>query len=489
MGPDAVTTSLWRAKLSGIVRRHRTNPTSTGARPMSQIFSRDRASRPIPAADVHAVLARHMLADGFEIVLDLDRSEGSYLVDAVTGRRYLDFFTFFASNPVGMNHPKINNEEFIRRLGRVALHKPSSSDLYTVEMAEFVDTFFRVAVPDHFTYVFLIEGGALAVENALKVAFDWKVRKNFAKGYDREVGHKVLHFRHAFHGRTGYTMSLTNTDPTKTDLFPKFNDWPRVLNPAARFPLSGENLERTLEAERASIAQIMAALETFKDEIACLILEPIQAEGGDNHFRVEYLRELRRICDEHEMLLIFDEVQTGIGLTGSMWAHQTLGVTPDIISFGKKTQVCGILVGERVDEVPENVFHVSSRINSTKYLEIIEEENLVDNARLMGAYLKERLEELEREFPSTITNARGLGLMCAFDLPSTHERDTLRKECYERGMMVLSAGDRSIRFRPALNVTREHIDEAAAIIRASLGEMREGHVPKAVEELELPKDE
>lgn len=468
---------------------------------MSHQISRGIAARQIAPADVHVALGRHMLADGFELVLDLDRSEGSYLVDAVSGRRYLDFFTFFASNPVGMNHPKINNEEFIRKIGRVALHKPSSSDLYTVEMAEFVETFFRVAVPDHFKYVFLIEGGALAVENALKVAFDWKVRKNFAKGYDREVGDKVIHFRHAFHGRTGYTMSLTNTDPTKTDLYPKFTDWPRVLNPAARYPLSGENLDRTLEAERASIAQIMAAIDTFNDEIACMILEPIQGEGGDNHFRPEYLKELRRICDEHEILLIFDEVQTGMGLTGAMWAHQALGVTPDIISFGKKTQVCGILAGERVDEVPENVFHVSSRINSTwggnlvdmvrftRYLEIIDEEGLVENARVMGEYLKSRLEDLERDFPSIISNARGLGLMCAFDLPTTHERDTLRKECYERGMMVLSAGDRSIRFRPALNVGRAQIDEAATIIRAALAEMRKGDVPAEVEEMELPKDE
>jgi L-lysine 6-transaminase len=469
---------------------------------MSPITRRDdtAASHSIPATEVHRSLSRHMLADGFDLVLDLDRSQGAYLYDAATGKRYLDFFTFFASNPLGMNHPKMNTEEFIRKLGRVALHKPSSSDLYTVEMAEFVDTFFRVAVPDHFTYVFLIEGGALAVENALKVAFDWKVRRNFAKGYDREVGQKVIHFRHAFHGRTGYTMSLTNTDPTKTDYFPKF-DWPRVLSPGARYPLVGENLDRTIEAERASIAQIEAAIATFPDEIACLILEPVQAEGGDNHFRPEFLRELRRICDEHEILLIFDEVQTGIGLTGSMWAHQTLGVIPDIISFGKKTQVCGILVGNRIDDVPENVFHTSSRINSTwggnlvdmvrfaKYLEIIEEENLVENARLMGEYLKERLLELEHDFPEMISNARGCGLMCAFDLPSGSIRDVLRKECYERGLIVLSAGDHSIRFRPALNIAREQIDEAATIIRAALEEISSDAVPETVAAISLPKDE
>lgn len=450
---------------------------------------------------VHATLSQHMLADGFDIVLDLDRSTGAYLYDAVTGKRYLDFFTFFASNPVGMNHPRMNNDEFIKRLGRVALHKPSSSDLYTVEMAQFVDTFFRVAVPAHFKYLFLIEGGALAVENALKTAFDWKVRKNFAKGYDREVGHRVLHFEHAFHGRSGYTMSLTNTDPAKTDLFPKFEGWPRVTAPGALFPLEGTNLEKTIAAEHASIAQIEEAIAVYPDEIACLILEPIQAEGGDNHFRPEFLLELRRLCDQHDIMLIFDEVQTGIGLTGSMWAHQTLGVTPDIVAFGKKTQVCGILVGKRVDEIPDNVFHTSSRINSTwggnlvdmvrftRYLEIIEDEALVENARVTGEYLRSTLVILQSEFPHLISNARGLGLMCAFDLPSHEQRDVLRKECYSNGMIVLPSGERSIRFRPALNITRHHVDEAAVILRAALGEMQSGHVPTKVEALSLPSDE
>ena len=464
-------------------------------------ISRKDIPADVPAERVHQTLSQHMLADGFDIVLDLDRSSGSYLVDAVSGKRYLDFFTFFASNPVGMNHPRLNNDEFIRTIGRVALHKPSSSDLYTVEMAEFVETFFRVAVPPHFKYVFLIEGGALAVENALKTAFDWKVRKNFAKGYDREVGHKVLHFKHAFHGRTGYTMSLTNTDPTKTDLFPKFNDWPRVLSPGARFPLEGENLERTIEAERASLAQVNAAIDSFTDEIACIILEPIQAEGGDNHFRPEFLRELRRICDENEIMLIFDEVQTGIGLTGAMWAYQALGVTPDIISFGKKTQVCGILVSDRVDEVDDNVFRTSSRINSTwggnlvdmvrftRYLEIIEEEGLVENARIQGDALLTCLHGLQREYPEYISNARGMGLMCAFDAPTHELRDLLRKECYEHGLIVLSSGERSIRFRPALNITQAHIDEAATIIRVCLDEMRRNAVPEATAAATLPPTE
>jgi L-lysine 6-transaminase len=442
-----------------------------------------------------------MLVDGFDIVLDLERSHGPWLHDSRSGRDYLDFFTFFASNPVGMNHPKMTDEGFVRKIGHVAIHKPSCSDIYTTEMAEFVDTFFRVAVPPYFKYSFLIEGGALAVENALKVAFDWKVRKNRAKGFEGERGSKVLHFKQAFHGRSGYTMSLTNTDPTKTNLYPKFTDWPRVLNPAARFPLEGENLRATIEAERQSLAEIDEAFARHGDDIACVILEPIQGEGGDNHFRPEFLEALREVCDRQEALLIFDEVQTGVGLTGSMWAHQALGVRPDILCFGKKSQVCGILVTDRIDDIPDHVFRVSSRINSTwggnlvdmvrfqRFLEIIEEDRLVENAATVGAHLLDRLHGLVAEFPRALSNARGRGLFCAIDLPTGEKRDLLRKECYERGLMILAAGDRSIRFRPPLNITAEQIDLGIAIIRDALSEMVAGEVPEEVLEIPLPPTE
>ncbi len=443
-------------------------------------------SNQIAPAQVHAVLGRHMLADGFDLVLDLEKSQGPYLVDSASGKRYLDFFTFFASNPVGMNHPKMTTPEFIQKIGRVAIHKPSSSDIYTVEMAEFVDTFFRVAVPSHFKYSFFIEGGALAVENALKVAFDWKVQKNFHKGYHKEKGHMVLHFRHAFHGRSGYTLSLTNTDPNKTNYFPKF-EWPRVTSPAALFPLEGANLEQTIAIEDQALREIRQAFIDNPDDICCIILEPIQGEGGDNHFRVEFLQQLRTICDEQEALLIFDEVQTGVGLTGTMWAHQSIGVTPDIITFGKKSQVCGILATDRVDDIQNNVFHKSSRINSTwggnlvdmvrftEFLRIIEEDKLVENARSVGEYLLGQLQSLVTEFPALVSNPRGRGLMCAVDIASAQERDLFRQKCYDKGLLILGCGDRSIRFRPALNIGVEHIDEGMSTIREALQEIQKGY--------------
>ncbi len=310
---------------------------------------------------VHDILDKHILTDGLDMVLDLEKSEGVYLYDAKSEKRYLDFFTFFASNPLGMNHPRLANDEFIRKIGQIAINKPSNSDVYTEAMAEFVNNFDRVGIPEYMPYAFFISGGALAVENALKVAFDWKVQKNFEKGYRQEKGHKVLHFEKAFHGRSGYTLSLTNTLPNKTKYFPKF-DWPRVINPVLKFPETEENLREAEKLEQKALAQAERYFEMHKDDIACIIIEPIQGEGGDNHFRLEFHQALRDMADRHEALLIYDEVQTGVGLTGKFWAHEHY-VKPDILAFGKKAQVCGILANTRVDDIETNCFHVSSRIN------------------------------------------------------------------------------------------------------------------------------
>ncbi|MCW9705957.1 L-lysine 6-transaminase [Fodinibius salsisoli] len=431
----------------------------------------------VSATQVHNVLSKHLLTDGYDFVLDLENSAEAYLYDARTGDRYLDFFTFFASNPLGMNHPKIANDAFRQKIGQVALNKPSNSDIYTEELAEFVDTFDRVGIPDYLPHSFFISGGALAVENALKVAFDWKVQKNFEKGYRQEKGHKVLHFEKAFHGRSGYTMSLTNTDPKKVRYFPKF-DWPRIIAPAMTYPATAEHIKQTAAQEERAIAQAERYFEIHKDDIACIIIEPIQGEGGDNHFRKEFHQALRDLADRHEALLIYDEVQTGVGLTGKFWAHEHY-VKPDILAFGKKAQVCGILAGNRIDEVKDNCFNVSSRINSTwggnlvdmvrfqRILEVIEEDDLVENAAQTGDYLLQNIQGLADQFEA-VTNARGKGLFCAIDLPNSHIRDKVVKECFKNKLMILACGTHTIRFRPPLTVEKHHIDEGMNIIEESL---------------------
>lgn len=438
------------------------------------------SDRNVTATDVFSILHKHILADGYDFVLDIKNSHGCYMVEERTGDKYLDFFSFFASSALGMNHPKLNNPEFRDKLAWAALNKPSNSDIYTVFKAELVEAISKYAMPDHFKYLFFVEGGAVAVENGLKVAFDWKVRKNFRKGYKEEKGHKVLHFREAFHGRTGYTMSLTNTDPNKVNLFPKF-DWPRVLNPKIIFPLEN-NLDAVIKAENESIDQIYAALKQYPDDIAVIIIEPIQAEGGDNHFRKEFLLKLREIADENDIMLMFDEVQSGVGLTGKMWASEHF-VMPDIMSFGKKMQVCGIMVSDRVNEEPDNVFKVSSRINSTwggnltdmvraaKILEVIHEEGLVQNSAIMGDLLLSELNSIQLEFPTLVSGVRGKGLMCAFDMEDKTIRNEFISRCWKEKLMILSCGERSVRFRTPLIIQSEDLLKGCKIIREVLNSL------------------
>ena len=433
----------------------------------------------IAPGDVHDALARHILADGWHMVFDYEKSHGAWVHDARSGRDYLDFYTFFGSSPIGYNHPKMKDPAFLEVLHRVAQLKPSLSDVYSVDYAQFVETFSRLAVPSYLPHTFFVEGGALAVENTLKVAFDWKVRRNRARGVAGEVGGQIAHFREAFHGRSGYTLSLTNTDPRKTDFFPKFK-WPRIDNPKLRFPVTAEVESDVKAREEQALDQLRRAFADNPDDIAAIIIEPIQAEGGDNHFRAEFLQALQRLADENECFFIVDEVQTGIGLTGRMWGHEHFGLKPDALAFGKKTQVCGCLVGPKVDREPENAFKVASRINSTwgggltdmvrfgRFLEIIDEERLVENARTTGAHLLAGLQALQDELGGLMTNARGRGLMLAFDLPGTEQRDRAHRRIVDEGLFLLTCGVRSIRFRPPLNLSPKEADTALDLLRRAL---------------------
>jgi L-lysine 6-transaminase len=415
----------------------------------------------IAPAAVHATLARHMLADGYDMVLDLEKSRGRRLHDSRSGRDYLDLFSFFATLPIGFNHPRMKDPDFLAKLTRAALVNPTNSDIYSTEFAEFVEVFGRVAMRPHLPHAFFVAGGSLGVENALKAAMDWKVRQNF---------------------RSGYTVSMTNTaDPRKYEYFAKF-DWPRVSNPHLVFPVDDAERARVQKAESATLAEIRTAFAERKDDIAAILLEPIQAEGGDHHFRPEFLAALKSVAHENDALLIFDEVQTGVGLTGTFWAHEALGVQPDLLAFGKKMQVCGMLGGGRLDEEPDNVFKVSSRINSTwggnlvdmvrsmRYLEIIEEEKLVQNAATVGAHLLTKLHALQAAMPDVLSNARGRGLMCAIDFPDTDTRNRVADKAYDLGLVILGCGHRSLRFRPPLDITAAEIDEALEILTRAMAQ-------------------
>jgi L-lysine 6-transaminase len=431
----------------------------------------------VQADEVQATLQKHILADGFDLTFDLEKSQGVHIYDSKHKRTILDFFSCFASVPIGYNHPKMmDDDEFKKNLMLAALNNPSNSDIYTTQYAQFVETFARIGIPEYLPHAFFIAGGGLAIENALKAAMDWKVQKNFAKGYTKPKGFKVIHFEHAFHGRTGYTMSLTNTSPEKTKWYAQF-DWPRVSTPVMQFPYSDENHEDLLRREALSVSQIKTAFEVNKDDVCAIIIEPIQSEGGDNHVRREFLEQLRQLCDEHEAMLIYDEIQTGVGLTGKFWCHEHFGenARPDIIAFGKKMQICGMLAGKRIDEIEHNVFTVPSRINSTwgggladmvrasKILEIIHEDKLCENAAHTGDHLQQQLLKTAEKYEN-IHNVRGRGLLAAFDFRDTAQRDKFIRKGLEKNVLFIGCGNRSIRFRPALIMDTQHIDAGINII-------------------------
>ena len=444
------------------------------------VSSRNRTAKSekqkqIQPSNVLETIEQHVLLDGFRIVLDPEKSAGSYLFNAASDSRLIDLYGFFGSMPVGFNHPHFDRPEVRRDLLLAAKVKIANSDIYSDGYAEFVETFERVVgLPPLERYLF-IEGGALAVENCLKAAMDWKVRKNMAAGQG-ERGTQILHFRHAFHGRSGYTMSLTNTDPCKTDLFAKF-DWPRVSCPCIDFSLpESEREANVIKREEQAEREIHDFISQRQIDICAIIIEPIQGEGGDNHFRGEWLRKLREICNEHDILLIFDEVQCGMGATGHNWCCEHFDVMPDLLAFGKKAQVCGVMAGPRIDEVKDNAFRLPSRLNSTwggnftdmvrstHYLRIIEEEHLVENAVKVGGYFLDQLVELQREEP-LISAARGRGLFLAFDLPDAKTREEFWQGFFNLGVLTLRSGENSIRFRPALDITAEVIDEAMEVMR------------------------
>ena len=419
---------------------------------------------------VHDALRQSLLVDGYDFVLDLERSQGSQLVDARDGTVYLDMFSFYASNAIGMNHPTlVGDPEFRERLGIVALHKPTSSGVYTTDYADFIEVFRRVVGDPQLPHLFFIEGGAAAVENALKVAFDWKSRHNEAMGTSPNLGSQVMHLTKAFHGRSGYTMSLTNSGPLKVARFPQF-PWPRIPVPAVTFPCEGDNVAAVEVAETMTLNLARELFEKNLNDIAAFIAEPIQSEGGDNHMRPEFLQAMQAMCHEFDALFILDEVQTGCGLTGTPWAYQQMGLEPDVVAFGKKFQVCGLMAGGRVDEIADNVFEVSGRLNSTwggnltdmvrtrRTLEVIEADCLFERVPMLGEVLINQLVEVQAQHPDLVSNVRGRGLMCAFDLPNADVRDSvIDRMRRDEHVFILPCGTQSIRFRPVLTVEESHL--------------------------------
>lgn len=416
-------------------------------------------------------------------VPDIAQSHGSILVD-MDGHKVVDCYSSFASQALGHNHPALSDPHFENRLLRAAKAKPANPDMPNENVARFILAFQQLlpaAFRDPSTgaaKLFFIDGGSAAVENALKAAMDARGRDLVEAGILTEAQAKagnlhtgIIHFKRAFHGRGGYTLSLTNTDPGKIDYFARFDHWPRVSSPFRTFPATAESDAAAIKAEAQALGEIRAAIAAQPHGLSAIVLEAIQAEGGDHHFRPEFLRELRTICDAHGLYLIFDEVQAGMGITGKAWAFEHSGVMPDLFAFGKKAQVCGVAARHDFRAGKDSVFSVASRINSTwggnsadyvrseHTIRTILLNDYIGNAARRGAELKKGLEKIAERHSNIISNARGQGLMCAFDLRDTNLRNAMYNELKNHrfgpekmGVLALKRGDRALGFRPFLDV-------------------------------------
>lgn len=435
-----------------------------------------------PASDLET-LESTLVGDFAPMLVDYAACRGSYLRDELTGNDVLDMGMFFSSSPLGHNPDCLTTDTARLRLAEAARIKPSNPDFASRTLADFVAVFRRIMMPVDMPHLFLIDGGALAVENALKVAFDWKAQKLGVAGADPDPQLTVLHLERAFHGRSGYTMSLTNTDPTKISLFPKF-DWPRVFAPALGEEggkVGDETNGELSAAENEALARIEAVLVEQAERIACFVYEPIQGEGGDRHLGAAFLRRVEELCREHDVLTVADEVQMGGGLTGVRWTHETMGLTPDLICFGKKTQVCGVIGGRRVDEVPENAFVASGRISSTwggslvdmvrfgLLYEEIERNDLMARAADMDSVLRAGLERVVASSNGLYSAPRSRGLVGAISCVDGDLRDAvLRSALADEHCLLLPCGTRSIRWRPSLTVTEEELHRSFEVVEACL---------------------
>ena len=393
------------------------------------------------------------------------RGSGSHVMD-LDGNIFLDFNSQICSNPIGYNHPDMIEalQPYLRRYPL----KVAGDDFFLAEREQFQESLIKIA-PSPLSRVFIINSGAEAVENAIKTAY-YHTKRSFG-----------LSLQGAFHGRTLGALSFTNSKTQHKQFYPSV--------PARRIPFVEESASQDKIQFAIDQVQNLLHQDVSPEEIAFLIFEPIQGEGGYRVPSAKYIQELRKITKENDIPLIADEVQSGMGRTGKMWAHEHFKINVDLMSAGKALQVGATLGSEEVFFTEEED---ACRISSTwgggdliglamgiQVMKIIDKEHLVANAEQQGKYLSKRLSEIASESEENkkiqFQQPRGRGLMIGMKV---HQPGNLRKfekinkilrnklvdGCYENGLLILGAGWNNIRFAPPLNVRSENIDEALSVM-------------------------
>jgi 4-aminobutyrate aminotransferase/(S)-3-amino-2-methylpropionate transaminase len=438
-----------------------------------------RVVTPIPGPRSAELRARHgqwQDARTLHFYQDAKKSCGNYIVD-VDGNTLLDVYGHIAAVPIGYNHPDLLHAWRSGRFDWCAGWRPSLGVAAPPEWVDVVGSLMRVA-PTGMAHVCTVTTGAEAVENAIKTAFvGFLTRRRggppSAADAERVMVNqqadanrlKVLSFSGGFHGRSLGALSATRSKAIHKLDFPAF-DWPVVDFPANRFPLA-ENAVANAAAEARALEEVEACFRKNPGEIAAILVEPIQGEGGDRFASDDFFRGLRRIATAHGAYLIADEVQTGVGATGSMWAHTAWGEAgrPDISTFSKKMQLGGFyFTKDLMPDQPLRIFNtwLGDPIRGAQaevILEVIERDGLVEATKEAGRLLVDGLAALQARHPGLLSQARGAGTYAAIDAVDAAARGRILAAALQNGVEIGGSGDRTIRFRPALVFGSKHVAE------------------------------
>ncbi len=374
----------------------------------------------------------------FNINVNFKKSHDSYIYDNRTQKEYLDFFGMYASLPLGYNHKVFYTDEFKKEILEASTFKVNNCEFASDEAISFDNKFVKFVNDDHYINFHYTCTGALAVESAIKVCIH---KTDYRKP-------NIISFRNSFHG-------INSIGSFITDRF-----WP------ANKKLRGlpQNFSTKLNCDLDEVE------EQLKNSFAtCILVEPIQCSAGDIHQEKEFFQGLRLLCDKYDVPLIFDEIQVGFGGTGKLWYYQHLNIFPDIVIFGKKTQLSGIMVNKKCSDIFDKDEitrlevtwdgNILDMIRCKHIIRAYREENIVNSVAKKGQFLVTNLSKIKG-----LENVRGAGLIIAFDMKDRKTRDDLIKKMYDNQMICNKTGDKSIRLRPNLAISNSEIDSALEII-------------------------
>lgn len=409
-------------------------------------------------------------------VADFAKSKGNYIVDA-DGNTLLDVFAQIASIPVGYNNPAFLKLSKDPAFQTALANRAALGVNPNVDWVDSVEKAFMAVAPKGMDNVFTVMCGSCANENAFKTAFMYKAAKkrggrdfnveelnscmkNEAPGSPDDMS--ILSFNQAFHGRLFGSLTATASKAIHKVDIPAF-DWPKAPFPQLKYPLA-DNVEHNQKVEKACLDEVENLIVNAKKPVAAVVVEPIQSEGGDNHASPDFFRKLQSICQSHDVLFIVDEVQTGVGATGTFWAHEAwnLPTPPDMVTFSKKFQAAGFFLSGKLR--PTHAYRLYNTwmgdpvraMQAAAIVQEIKDKDLLSNVKDVGKYIQDNLEEMTKTTP--IDNIRGQGAFIAFDLPDGAKRDAFLNDMRQRGVNIGGCGDRTVRLRPMLTFQRHHAD-------------------------------